>query len=406
MENTESDSNLKARTIGAFVWKFLERVGNQAIMLVVQIVMARLLTPADFGSLAIMMVLMNIGNVMVQSGLNTALVQMNDVTDRDYSTVFWLSGSLSLIFYVAIWACSPAIASFYGMPEVVWPLRVLALILLLGVANSILVAIVTKQLRLKLTFVSTIASVVVSGCVGVGLAMVGTGVWALVAQQLLYQLVGCICLFASVKWRPAAVFDVSRAKAMLSFGWKILVAGLIEMAYDSLDELIVGKRFGSNELGFLSQGKRMPRALGSALDGAIQPVVLSATSLIQEDKAYVRRLLKRSVSVSSYLVCPCMLFLAIAAAPLISLLLGEQWLPCVFFMQVYCVINSLNPICTSSGQVFNGLGMSGLYLGLQLLKKLVGACFIFGSTAFWHFGGCCSGCIVRHCFRLFEQYGS
>lgn len=372
--------SLKAATIKSLFWKLFERGGSAIVQLVVQIVMARLLAPEQFGALAIMLVFVNIGNVVVQSGLNTALVQASEVDDDDSSTVFWLSFAISVILYAIVFFAAPIIAAFYQMDYLVWPLRGLALLLVINSYNSVQVALVQRALKFRKIFNATIVSVVCSGVLGIGSAVAGAGLWALVVQQLSYQALNCIALSWQVHWRPTLTFKPDRARTLFGFGWKLLVSALLDQGYQSLSDLIVGKQFSPTSLGFVSQGKKYPQALGNMLDGSIQPVMLSAVSRVQDDKAYVKRLVRRALKTSTFLIVPAMTLFGVAAEPIVRLLLGEQWLPCVPFLQIYCFVYALLPIHTTNLQALNGMGRSDLFLKMELVKKAYGICFVlFGA---------------------------
>lgn len=361
--------SLKAATLSSLAWKLLERGGNQVIQLVVQIVMARLLSPEQFGALAIMLVFIAVGNIIVQSGLNTAIIQAQEIDEVDLSTVFWLSFSASLALFVVIFLSAPTIALFYAMPDIVWPLRALGFLLLISAFNSVQVAIVQRSLRLKKVFSATMAAVFASGVSGISSAYVGFGLWALVIQQLIYQIVSCVVLSVQVRWFPRFVFDFDRAKKHYAFSWKLLASNLLEQGYSSLAELIIGKQFSAASLGLLSQGKKYPMALGAMIDGAIQPVMLAVVSRVQDNAADVRRLVRRALKISTFLVIPSMVFFAVCATPIVQLLLGEKWLPCVPFLQMYCIVYAMRPIHTTNLQVLNGMGRSDLFLRLELIKK-------------------------------------
>lgn len=363
-------SSIKRKAIGSLFWKLVERGGYSVAQLLVQIVMARLLAPEQFGALAIMLVFVNVGNVIVQSGLNTALVQVPHADGKDCSTVFWLSFAVSTALYAVVFSCAPLVAGFYGLPGIVWPLRALGLILVVNSFNAVQVAIVQRALEFRKVFNATIASVAVSGALGISCALAGGGLWALVAQQLSYQLANCAALALQVRWRPRAVFDAGRARTLFSFGWKLLVSGLLEQGYQSLSDLIIGKQFSASSLGLVSQGKRYPQAVGSLLDGAIQPVMLSAVARVQDDVAYVKRLVRRALKTSTFLIVPSMTLFALVAEPVVRLLLGEQWLPCVPFLQMYCFVYALLPIHTTNLQSLNGMGRSDLFLKLEMIKKV------------------------------------
>lgn len=364
--------SLKSSAISSLFWKLFEQGGAAAITLIVQVVLARLLTPEEFGELAIMLVFVNIGNVIVQSGLNTSIIQAAEAGERDYSTVFWMSVGMSLVLYAAVFAAAPFVAGFYGMPAVVWPLRALCLVLVVNAYNAVQEAIVARGLEFHKTFNSTLAAMVVSGAVGVVSALMGAGIWALVIQQLVQQVTKCIVLAAQVSWKPAAVFDAALARQHLGFGWKLLASGLLDQGYQSLCDLIIGKVFTKADLGFVSQGKKYPQALGVVLDGAIQPVMLSAVSRVQEDAERVRSLARRGLKTSTYLVVPAMTLFAVAADPIVVLVLGEKWLPCVDFLRAYCFIYALLPIHTTNLQTLNGVGRSDLFLKLEVVKNVVG----------------------------------
>lgn len=194
------DSSLKKLTVSSLFWKLFEKGGRAIVELTVQIVMARILSPKEFGALAIMLVFVNIGNVIVTSGLNTALVQADEIDKTDLSTVFWLSFGVSLILFVAVFAFAPAIAAFYAIPEIVWPMRSLGFLLLVTAFNSVQVAIVQRRLQLRKVFNATITAVIISGLFGVSAALLGAGLWALVLQQLVYQISNCFVLGLQVKW--------------------------------------------------------------------------------------------------------------------------------------------------------------------------------------------------------------
>lgn len=368
-----NESKLNASTISSLAWKLLERGGNAVVQMAVQVVMARLLAPEQFGALAVMLVFVNVGNVVVQSGLNTALIQSQEADDADFSTVFWMSLAVSVGLYAAIFLAAPAVAAFYAMPGITSPLRVLGVLLIINAYNAVQVAKVTRDLEMRKIFKATMASVVVSAALGIGFALVGADLWALVVQQLAYQVVNCIALALQVDWRPRAVFRSDRARVLFGFGWRLLASGLLDQGYQSLTDLIIGKRFSPAQLGLVSQGKKYPQAVGSMLDGAIQPVMLSAVSRVQDDRARVKRLVRRALKTSTFLIAPAMTLFACCAPSLVPALLGAQWAEAVPFMQVYCMVYALLPIHTANLQALNGMGRSDLFLRLEIVKKTYGA---------------------------------
>ena len=367
-----AERDLKTATITSLFWKLFEQGGTAVVTLVVQVVMARLLSPEQFGILAIMLVFVNVGNVIVQSGLNTAIIHDPDVTERDYSTVFWMSFTVSVVLYLLVFVFSPLIVSFYHIDEALTPLRVLVLVLIVNSYNSIQEAIVARNFEFRKTSRATWVAAIVSGTAGVGSAMAGAGLWALVIQQLLQQITKCAVLALQVPWKPKLVFDRRRAVVLFRFGWKLLVSGVMDQAYQSLSDLFIGAVFNKTDLGFVSQGKKYPFYLGVMLDGTIQPVMLSAVSSVQHDIDRVKRLTRRALKTSTFIIVPAMTAFAVVAEPLVTILLGEKWLPCVPFLRMYCFVYALLPIHTTNLQVLNGMGRSDLFLRLEVYKKLIG----------------------------------
>ena len=323
-----AERDLKTTTIKSLFWKLFEQGGTAVVTLVVQVVMARLLAPAEFGVLAIMLVFVNVGNVIVQSGLNTAIIHDPDVTERDYSTVFWMSFTISVVLYLAVFVFSPAIAGFYQIESAITPLRVLVLVLIVNSYNSIQEAIVARNFEFQKTSRATWAAAIVSGVAGVWAANAGAGLWALVIQQLLQQITKCTVLALQVPWKPQLVFDRARAVVLFRFGWKLLASGVMDQAYQSLSSLFIGAVFNKTDLGYVDNGKKYPYYLGAMLDGTIQPVMLSAVSSVQDNIEHVKRLTRRALKTSTFVIIPSMTAFALVAEPLVLILFGEKWLPC------------------------------------------------------------------------------
>lgn len=366
--------SVRLSTIKSFLWKLLERLGNSFIQIALQIVLARLLAPKEFGALAVIMVLVNVGNLVVQSGLNTALVQVKDLHKEDASTVFWMSLCTAVVLYIVVFAISPAVADFYALPELLWPLRCLACLLLINSYGAVQVALLQRQLAFKKFVKATMLAGLVSGVVGVFLAFLGIGLWALVSQQVLYHSVNCLLLSRTKLWTPLSGFSFQRARILFRYGWKLMLSGLLDQSYQSLSDLIIGKYFSPASLGFVSQGKRYPQSVGMMLDGAIQPVMLATIAQVQGDKEQIRRIVRRALMTSSYVVVPVMVLLAVAAKPLVLLLIGEQWISAVPFIQMYCFVYALLPIHSTNLQALNGVGRSDVFLRLELIKKSYGVC--------------------------------
>lgn len=365
--------NVKNKTIAnGLLWKLFERFGVQGVQFVLQIILARILDPEHYGVLSLMIIFTTLADVFIQKGFNTALIQNRDVTDEDYSSVLWVSLGVAGVLYCVLFAATPAIATFYSMPDLVWPFRVLCLMLFPGALNSIQLAKVSREMNFKKVFYSNVSGMVISGIAGIGIALMGGGLWALVAQTLINSVAVCIVMWFTVRWRPKMICRLTRVKVLFSYGWKLLISGLLDTLYQDIRSLVIGKKYDSGTLGYYNRGKQFPQFIINAVNGAVQSVLLPAMSAEQDDRAKVKGLMRNSVTISSYIIFPMMAGLAGVASPLVELLLTEKWLPCVPFLQIYCFSLAFYPVHTSNLQAINAMGRSDIFLKLELIKKGIG----------------------------------
>jgi len=389
--------NIKSLVLSSLFWKLMERGGTQGIQFIVSIVLARLLIPEDYGLIALVAVFIDIANVFVQSGFNTALIQKKDANEADFSSVFYLSLFVASLLYVIFFFTAPTIAAFYEELKLILVLRVLSVILFFGAFNSIQNAVVARKMQFKKLFFSSLGAIVVSGTVGIVMAYAGFGVWALVLQQITNQLLIIVILWFTVKWRPRLLFSFERVKSLFSYGWKLLVSSLIDTLYMNLSSLIIGKIYNAEMLGFYNRGKQFPALIVTNINGSIQSVMFPALASQQDNRQRVKDMVRRSIVTSSFILFPMMVGLAVIAEPLVKILLTEKWLPCVPFLQIYCVSYALWPIHTANLQAINALGRSDIFLKLEIIKKIVGLA-ILGVTVFYGvyaiaLGGIVSGLI-------------
>lgn len=367
----------------ALIWKFLERFGVQGTQFVLQIILARILDPAHYGVLSMMVIFTTLANVFIQRGFNTALIQNKDVTEEDYSSVLWVSLAVATLLYAILFISAPFIAKFYEMPDLVQPFRVLCLVLFPGALNSVQLAKVSRKLDFKKVFRSNIAAILISGTAGIVLAYLGAGLWALVAQYLLNVLIACVVMWFTVKWRPRFVCRIARIKVLFSYGWKLLVSGLLDTLYQDLRSLVIGKKYDSGTLGYYNRGKQFPQFIINAINTTVQSVMLPAMSAQQDDKTEVKAMMRRSITLSSYLIFPMMAGLAAVAEPLVRLLLTEKWLPCVPYMQIYCFTLAFYPVHSCNLQAINAMGRSDIFLKLELIKKSIGISALIVAVIFF-----------------------
>lgn len=354
------------------IWKLAERFGVSGVQFVLQILLARLLDPEHYGVLSIMIIFTALANVFIQNGFNTALIQNKDVKEDDYSSVFWITLGIAAILYGVLFFTAPLIASFYDMPDIVLPFRVIALMLFPGALNSVQLSKVSREMNFRKVFVSNIGAILISGVIGVVIAYCGGGLWALVAQTMINVFAACIVMLFTVRWVPRFVCDFKRVRVLFSFGWKLLVSSLLETLYQDLRSLVIGKKYDSATLGYYNRGKQFPQFIINAVNGAVQSVMLPAMSAKQDDKTQLKAMMRNSITVSAYVIFPLMAGLAGIATPLISLLLTDKWLPCVPYLQIYCFSFAFYPVHSCNLQAINAVGRSDMFLKLEIIKKSYG----------------------------------
>lgn len=354
-----------------FIWKFVERLSVQGSQFIIQIILARLLSPEHYGALAIMMIFVNLANVIIQNGFNTALVQNKDVTELDFSSVFWIVLYISIFLYTGLYITIPYVSESYNMPYLEYPFKVLCLMLIPGALNSVQLAILRRSMDFKKEFMSNLTSIVVSGMVGITLAYLGYGLWALVIQVLLNTIVSCITMWKVVGWRPRLVFSKQRVKILFSYGYKLVLAGLLDTFSNNLSGLIIGAKYNASALGFFSRGSQFPSAVMGAINTTVQSVMLPVLSALQDDRERVKLLMRKSIILSCYLVFPMMAGLAGIAKLLVQILLTDKWLQCVPYMQIFCFIYAFWPVHSCNLQAINAMGRSDIFLRLEVLKKII-----------------------------------
>lgn len=372
----------KYKVLSSLIWKLLERGGSQGIQFIVTIVLARLLLPTEYGLIVLVTIFINIAGVVVQGGFNTALIQKKDAGDIDFSSVFYLNLFIASLLYLFLFFTSPLIAAFFYEPELKGVLRVLSISLFITAFNSIQLSVISRKFLFKNLFFSSLGAMILSGIIGVTMAYAGYGVWALVAHQITNQLIVTVILFFTVKWRPKLIFSMNSIQTLFTFGWKLLVSGLIDTLYINLRSILIGKMFSPAILGFYNRGEQFPNLIINNINGSIQSVMLPTLALYQDNKLRVRELVRRSIVTSSFIVFPLMVGMAVIAKPMIMILLTEKWLPLVPFLQIFCASYALWPIHTANLQVINALGRSDIYLKIEIIKKLIGLLILIISIPF------------------------
>lgn len=366
------DNISKKSILGSLFWRFSERTAAQGVSFIVSVILARLLTPEDYGLIGLITVFISIATVFVSSGFGNALIQKENATQTDFSSVFYFSIFMGAAMYVILFICAPFIADFYNDSLLTPVIRVLSLSLIIAGVNSVQQAYVSKTMQFKRFFFSTIIGTLVSAVIGIFMAYKGYGVWALVIQNLSNQIMDTCILWFTVKWRPTLEFSFAEMKKMFSYGWKLLFSSLLDTVYNNLYSLVIGKFYSAKDLGHYNRGRNIPNMVITNINGSIQSVMFPAFSNCQGDKVKLKAMVRRSIMTSTYIIMPAMIGLAAVARPLTVLLLTEKWLPSVPFMQFSCFILAFWPIHTTNLQAINAVGRSDIFLKLEIIKKVLG----------------------------------
>lgn len=367
--------------INNLFWRYLERIGAQGVTIIVSIVLARLLDPSVYGTIALVTIFTSLMQVFIDSGLGNALIQKKDADDLDFSSVFYFNLVVCAILYTFMYFLAPYISGFYQMPELIPVIRVLSLILIISGVKNVQQAYVSRNLLFKKFFYATLGGTIGAAFIGIWMACKGAGVWALVAQYLFNATVDTIILWITVKWRPKKIFSFKRLKQLLSYGWKLLASALLDTVYKDLRSLIIGKLYTPNDLAFYNRGQQFPNLIVTNINTSIDSVLLPTMSAEQDDKARVRSMTRRAIKTSTYLMMPLMMGLAVCAEPIVSIVLTDKWLPCVFFMRIFCFTFAFYPIHTANLNAIKAMGRSDLFLILEVIKKIIGLIALF-STMF------------------------
>ena len=374
--------NMKEKVLSGLFWKVMENGGTQGIQFLVSVLLARLLTPSESGEVMLIMIFITIGNVFVQSGFNTSLIQKQVVDKEDYSSAFCVSVFIAAVLFVILFCSAPAIGAFYGQAAFSPVLRVLSFTLFFGAVISVQSASVARNMDFKKLCMASLFAAAGSGVIGVTMALNGFGLWALAMQQFFYSFFLMVVLHLLKAWSPSLTFSLQKAKSLFSYGWKILMSGLIDTVFTNVYGLVIGKLYNSNMMGQYSRGNQFPALIANNLGAAIQSVMLPAFSACQDDKERVKNMVRRSIVTSSYLVFPMMAGLIAVAEPMVKLLLTDQYLPCVPMLRLLCVAYATWPLHVANLQAINALGRSEIFLKLEIVKKAVSVAALLISIPF------------------------
>lgn len=329
--------NLKVKTISGMIWSALQRFGTMGISFVSNIVLARLLTPDDYGCIGMLAIFITVSNTFVDGGFGSALIQKKDVTQKDYSTIFWWNLFLSIVLYGVLFVSAPAVSRFYNIPLLESVLQVQGIVLIINALNIVQTNQLRKSINFKRLATIHIVSHIVGAVLAIALAYMGWGVWALVAQQIVASSITSVMLWIMNRWMPSLCFSVESFKQLFSFGGFILASNLINTFCNNVQGLLIGKIFNPAMLGYYTQARKLEEIASTSCSNVVDQVSYPVLSKLQSDNVGLKNAIQKLTSTLAYVTFPLMLILILIAEPLIMLLYGEKWLPSVPYFQILCI---------------------------------------------------------------------
>lgn len=381
-----STNTLRDKTITGIIWTFFEQLFRIGIQTITTLILAWFLLPEDFGLMAMISIFFAIAHSLIDSGFSQALIRKKEVSQTDYSTVFYTNLVLGLLTYTFLFVSAPFISSFYNEPRLVVLVRVMGLAVIVNSFQLVQNADLTRKLNFKTQFRITLPSAIFSGIVAISMAAMGFGVWSLVAQMLISSFASTVLYWSINKWRPSKDFSVESVNEMFGFGSKLLASGLINTAFENVYIIIIGKLFSATLVGYYFFSQRIQQLVVTQLSDAVQRVTYPALSTIQDDNKTLKEFYRKIIQVLAYVVFPCMIALAVLAKPLFSLMLKEDWLPAVPYLQLLCIVGLFYPLHAINLNILKVKGRSDLFLHLEIIKKLMIVIIVLISVKFGIFG--------------------
>lgn len=381
-----SINNLRHKTVAGIIWTFLSQLFSVGIQTVTTLVLAWFLLPGDFGLVAMVTVFFVIAHSMVDSGFSQALIRKKEVSQADYSTVFYTNLVLGVLTYALLFVSANFIASFYNEPRLAVLVRVVGLTVIINSFQLVQISELTRKLDFKTQFRVTLSSSIFSSIVAIFMAVTGFGVWSLVAQMLISTFASTVLHWIFNNWRPSNEFSVESLSEMFGFGSKLLASGLIDTTFQNIYVIIIGKLFSATLVGYYFFALRIQQLIISQLTDTVQKVTYPVLSIVQDDNTSLKEFYRKIIQVVTYVVFPCLIALAVLAKPLFSVMLKDDWLPAVPYLQLLCIAGLLYPLHAINLNILKVKGRSDLFFYLEIIKKLIVVVTILISIHFGIFG--------------------
>ncbi len=370
--------NIKQKAVAGTIWNFLSNILTKLASMIVQLVLARLLVPEEFGTIAILNVFISISHVLISTGFASAIIQKSDLTETDKSSVFYMGMGISAVLYILILIFAPFVADFYNRADIEPVLRAYAIVIVIGALVSVQNALVRKEMHFKVTMWKGIITVIVQGFVGVPMAFMGYGVWALVVSYIVGQTVSAVYMWIVVKWKPKLLFSWSSVKSMFKFGSNVLLSSLFNTVYTDIRALIIGKVYSSETLAYYDRANLLRAYIFDTTVGAVSTVALPTLSKVNDNLEKVKNGLRRIVRINMFVGTPLRVGTILVAEALILTLLTEKWAECIPFLQIICLTTIFGP-ATYRTNAYLAMGKSGLALRTEIFNKSVILICIFST---------------------------
>jgi len=370
-ENTDHAPGLKSRSIAALGWSTIDVAGRQGISFVVMLILARLLSPAEFGLIGMLSLFIALGGSIVDSGFGSALIQRKEITEADKSSVFYFNAAMGALMALAIFSAAPWISGFYREPILLPLTRLMALNLFIGSFGVVQMALLTRTLDFRTVFKAGTIAIVLSGTLAVWMAWRGYGVWSLAAQSVIYTTVSTGLIWAFCPWKPALRFRAESLRLLFGFGSRMLASGLLNTFFDRIQLAVIGKAFSAAALGFYTRAFNTQQFPTNLLYAVINRVTFPTFCQLSHNRDLLRPVVRRALVSFMVLTLPMMFGLAAVARPLVMVLFGEKWLPCVPYLRVLSIMGALWPVHVMNLEVVTAVGRSDLFLRLEIIKKVL-----------------------------------
>lgn len=376
------EENLKQKTINGMLWQFLQKVSGQLVSFVISVILARLLTPSDYGLVGLAGMFLYLMSVFSNGGLGQALIQKKNADTEDYNTMFVTQLTFASMLYVIIYFLAPFFASFFksvDTEQLVQILRVMALTMPLGALAGVQNSVVTRRLMFKWYFYTNFISIAVSATIGLYMAYHGYGAWALVGQSISSIVTSTFVIFCLLDWHPKFRFSYDRFKPLFEQGLKYMGTAFIGTVTSQVKGYALGLKYSAADLAYYNRGEGIPNLLCNNIDDTIQAVLFPSLAKIQDDRDAVRNALSRAIRISTFVLMPMLFGLAAISDKLVVLVYTEKWIPCIPFMQVLCFCLAVGIMCNVNLQALKAIGKIGLILKLEFVKKPVMLLVILGT---------------------------